>query len=84
MNLNLLSLVTKESYVLFNNILYKQIYGVTMGSPLEPSIANAFLAHHEQNWVDSFLLEYRPLYYWWYVDDIFIKSSDQLKLFQFI
>ena len=43
----LLSLATKESYFMFNNILYKQIEGVAMGSPLGISLDNAFLAHHE-------------------------------------
>ena len=68
----------------FNNISYKQIDGVAMGSPLGPSLANAFLAHHEQNWLESCTLEYRPSYYWRYVDDMFVlfKSSDHLKRFQ--
>ena len=49
-----------------------------MGSPLGPSLANAFLVHHEQNWLGSCPLEYRPSYYRRYVDDIFVlfKSSD--------
>ena len=38
----LLSLATKESYFIFNGLLYKQIDGVAMGSPLGPSL-NAFL-----------------------------------------
>ena len=55
-----------------------------MGSPLEPSLASAFLAHHEQIWLDSCPLEYRSSYYWWYVDDrlVLFKSSDHLKQFQ--
>ena len=55
-----------------------------MGSPLGSSLANAFLTHHEQDWLDSSPLEYRPLYYRRYVDDIFVlfKSSDHLKRFQ--
>ena len=54
-----------------------------MVSPLGPSVANVFLAHHEQYWLDSSPLEYRPLYYHWYVNDIFVlfKSSDHLKRF---
>ena len=50
-----------------------------MGSPLEPSLANAFLAHHEQNWLGSCHL----LYYRRYIDDIFVrfKSSDHLIRF---
>ena len=41
--------LAKESYFIFNNILYKQIDGVAMGSPLGPSLANACLDHHGQN-----------------------------------
>ena len=66
------------SYFIFNNILYKQIDGVAMGSPLGPSLANAFLAHHEENWLESCSLGHRPSCYPRYVDDKFVlsKSSD--------
>ena len=82
--IDLLSLATKESHFIFNNILYKQIDRVVMGPPLGPSLANAFLAHHEQNWADNCRLEYKPSYNRRYVDDIFIlfKSSYHLKRFQ--
>ena len=40
-NKELLSLATKESYFIFNELLYKQIDGVAMGSPLGPTLANA-------------------------------------------
>ena len=81
---NLLSLATKKSYFIFDNILYKQIDGVAMLSPLGPSLANRFLAYNEQNWLDSYPLEYRPLYYRRYNDDIFVlfKLSDHVKQFQ--
>ena len=59
----LLSSATKNSYFIFNNILYKQSDVLIMESLLGPLLANAFLAHHEQNWLDSCPLEYRPLYY---------------------
>ena len=45
----LLSLATKESYFIFNEILYKQIDGVAMGSPLGPTLANAFLCFYEKS-----------------------------------
>ena len=53
-------------------------------SPLGHLLANAFLVHHEQNWLDSFPLKYWPLYYQWYVDDIYVlfKSSNYLKQFR--
>ena len=65
--------------------MYKQIDRVAVESPLGPSVANAFLAHHEQNWLDGCHIECRwPSYYSCYVDDTFVlfKSSDHLKLFQ--
>ena len=39
-----------------------------MGSQLGPSLANTFLAYHEEKCP----LEYWPLYYRQYIDDIFI------------
>ena len=55
-----------------------------MGSPLEPPLANAFLAQHKQNWLGRWLLECRTSYDQQYVYDIFVffKSSDHLKQFQ--
>ena len=48
------------------------------------SQANAFLAQHEQNWLDIFPLEHRLLSYRRYVDYILVlfKSSNHLKRFQ--
>ena len=44
----LLKLATSESSFIFDSILYKQIDGVSMGSPLGPTLANAFLCHYEK------------------------------------
>ena len=78
----LLSLATTESYFIFNNKLYNQIDGVAMGFQLRPSLANEFLGHHEQNWLDSCPLEYRvhiidgmfTIYFWTF------KSSDHFNV----
>ena len=80
----LLSWATKESYFIFNGLLYKQINGVAMGSPLGPSLANAFLSYHEKNWLNNCPQGFKPVFYRRYVDDIFIlfKSNDHLKYFQ--
>ena len=37
------SLVTAESYFIFDGVCYKQLDGVAMGSPLGPTLANASL-----------------------------------------
>ena len=42
-----LSLATEVSHFIFNNILYKQIDGVAMGSPLRLSVANAFFCYQK-------------------------------------
>ena len=79
----LLKLTTSEPSFIFDNILYKQIDGVAMGLPLGPTLANAFLCHYEKLWLDSCPLEFKPLLYIRYVDDIFVlfKSKDHLLLF---
>ena len=53
-----------------------------MGSPLGPALANAFLAHHEVDWLDECPLSYAPLFYARYVDDVFIllRASDHITL----
>ena len=44
---NLLSLARQELYFMFNDILYKQKDGVTMGSPIGPTMANIILLFYE-------------------------------------
>ena len=45
---NLLSLTTKESYSIFNEVLNKLKDGVAMGSLLGPTLANPFLCFYER------------------------------------
>ena len=71
----LLSLATKESHFIFDKTLYKQIDGVTMGSSLGPKLANAFLVYHEKNWLEHCPLEYRPLYYYSYLNSRHLNIS---------
>ena len=54
-----------------------------MVPPLDPTFANVFLIYHEKNWLEHCPLEYRPLYYRRYVDDIFVlfDSAEHLKRF---
>ena len=77
-------LATKESHFIFNEILYKQIDGVAMGSPLGPTIANAFLCFYEKKWLEQCPDKFKPVYYRRYVDDIFVlfKSRDHLIKFR--
>ena len=71
----LLCLATKESYFIFNGLLYKQVDGAAMGSPLGPSLANAFLSYYEKNWLNNCPQGFKPVFYRRYVDDIFYSSN---------
>ena len=49
----LLETSTSESSFIFGSLLYKQIDGVAMGSHLGPTLANAFLCHYENKWLEN-------------------------------
>ena len=76
----LLEISTKGTVFYFNGCYYRQIDGVAMGSPLGPALANAFLSHYEQIWLDECPLSFSPMFYVRYVDDVFVllRSNDHL------
>ena len=51
-----------------------------MGSPLGPTLANAFLVHFEKNWLQNFPSDFKAYYYQGYVDDIFVLFTSPLHL----
>ena len=79
----MLSLTTKESIFLFDMAFYTQVDGEAMGSPLGPSLANAFLCHHETKWLNDCPKKFKPVFYKRYVDDIFVlfKRPEHVKTF---
>ena len=68
---------------MFNDRFYKQVDGVSMGSPLGPVLANIFLCHNEVRWLKECPKQFKPIYYKRYVDDIFtlFTSKEQVKKF---
>ena len=79
----LLILSVKSSCFLFNDVYYKQIDGVVMGSPLGPKLANLFLVYHEHKWLESCPIHFRFKYHCRFVDDIFLmfEHQDHVKKF---
>ena len=55
-----------------------------MGSPLDPTLANAFLCHYEKEWLDNFPIDLKPKIYKRYVDDIFVLFSSKEHLQPFV
>ena len=47
----LFKVATSETHFIFNNEIYDQIDGVSMGSSLAPILANLFMGYHEKHWI---------------------------------
>ena len=79
----ILSLTTKELIILFGIAFYTQVDSVAMGSLLGPSLANAFLCHHEMKWLNDCPKKFKPVFCKRYADDIFVlfKRSGHVKPF---
>ena len=54
-----------------------------MGSPLGPTLANAFLCHYEKTWLNECPSQFKTVVYRRYIDNIFVlfKSKEHVKLF---
>ena len=62
----------------FDNIIYRQIDGIAMGSPLGPALANIFVGYYEEK---LFSETSKPAVYFRYVDDTFaiIRNEKDLE-----
>ena len=78
---DLLEFATKKSHFIFDGQYYDQIYGVAMGSPLGPVLANIFVCHFEESWLTN--NQFRPSIWFRYVDDTFslFDSKDTASRF---
>ena len=56
----LLTFAAYESFFIFDGEHYTQIDGVAMGSPLDPTLANAFLCHFEKKWLLESPVDFLP------------------------
>ena len=72
----LLKFLFENNYFIFDNLIYKQINGVAMGSKCAPSIANLYIYILEKN----FLTIHKPLFYKRFVDDIFIITTPDFDI----
>ena len=70
--LGALKLIIDSTFFKFNNICYKQIFGLPMGSPLSPILADLVMQDLECKAIKN-LTFHLPLYYR-YVDDIILAA----------
>ena len=80
----LLTHAVKSSTFMFNDVYYKQVDGVAMGSPLGPTLANLFLVYYESKWLENCPQQFKPQFYRRYVDDIFVMFKKRVKLKNFL
>ena len=74
---------TSESHFLFNGQYYDQINGVAMGSPIAPVLANLFMSHFENKWIEEYN-ENQIFFYQRYVDDIFCMMGNETAANDFL
>ena len=72
---DLLNLATIESFFTFYNKFYIQVDGVALGFYLGPVLANIFLSHHGETWLNKCPIEFKRSFNKRYVDDIFVLSE---------
>ena len=44
-----------------SNYFINKFDGVAMGSPLGPTLANAFLCYYEKKWLDNCPIHFKPM-----------------------
>lgn len=77
----LMKFVTMSVEFSFDGIMYRQIDGVLMGSPLGRILANIFVGFQEES---VLLKSDKPDIYFRYVDDTFCLFDSKIKADQFL
>ena len=73
--LGLIRLCVENNVFQFNDNYYKQKFGISMGSPLSPVLANLYMEYFESELLPS--LSPQPSFWVRYVDDVLIMWPDQ-------
>ena len=68
--IELMGIATKSVSFSFDEIVYRQIEGVSMGFPLDPILDNIFVGFQERHLFERFP---KPFIYLRYVDDTFVS-----------
>ncbi|XP_064098125.1 uncharacterized protein LOC135209357 [Macrobrachium nipponense] len=79
-----LELAVLDTAFIFNGVLYKQVEGMAMGSPLGPTFANIFMNSLEEHIMDTCPLSFLPLFYKRYVDDTFVLFKQDFNADSFL
>ena len=83
---SLLEVTCVDTYFLFNDELYLQIDWVAMGSPSSCTFANLFLGFYGKKWLEECPIDFKPIFYKFYVDDtiLIFKDEQQANLLNYL
>ena len=81
---NLLKITMFESFFIFDENFYEQCDTVAMDSALGPTLANVFMCHFENIWLENCPSHFKPIVYTRFVDDTFslFWSKDHVGKFR--
>jgi len=68
--IDLLKFMVTTTYFSFRGVIYQQMFGATMGSPVSPLLANLFMEWLEKQAIATTLVECKPKFWKRYVDDV--------------
>ena len=70
----LIFLVLKSNAFRFGHMIYRQVMGTAMGTPMAPNYANLFMAKFEEEVITSYHAStgHKPMVWFRYIDDIFL------------
>ena len=55
-----------------------------MGSPLHPTLADVFSCHVKEQWMSDCPIDYKPISYRRYVDDVFLLFLSELWVTEYL
>ena len=72
----LLAVCLQTTYFIFEGVIYSQVEGAAMGSPVSPIMANIFMERFDEHAIETFTFELKL----WrrYVDDTMVILTDVL------
>ncbi|MGL4226872.1 MAG: reverse transcriptase domain-containing protein, partial [Rickettsia sp.] len=80
----LLEIAVLDTHIVFDGVIFKQVDGVAMGSPLGPIFANVFMSSLEEDFLDNCPLAHMPSVFFRYVDDTFALFSKPASALAFL
>ena len=81
--IDLIQLCLEDSFFEFDDLFYKQVFGIPMGSCLSPILAGFFLEHVESEMLPLYAGS-QPLFWKRYVDDVLCLVSKNFNLQEYL